>query len=685
MILQQVTLKNFGIYGGEATFDLQPIPHGNFHRPVVLLRGKNGVGKTTFVEAIRFGLHGSLVLGSRVGQQAYDDYLRRSTHRPRQGDAPTTAGVELRFGYVNLGKKLTYRILRQWQVVGNKIEKQITIWENEEPFTQWDAEQCDQFLRELIPPGILDLFFFDGERIQTLAEVSEASNLLLAETIRGLLGLDVVDQLNRDLDVYISRQKSHGEVATLQDEFNTLDTEREAISQDQAVAKENQQKLIAAIYALHEQIALSEQQFANAGGNFAVKREAFQAQLVQLEREIDAQERVVQELCSGLMPFAIAPEMLQAVSKRLDLEYEYERTHTAKQVLNEKLDLLQSKITNDEYWALIGASPSPLARQTIFEKLAADLQDLVAGPQVSPEDIILRVADDERQVLQRWIDQALQDVPRTFMQAIDRLQTLQQQLANTKEALAQAPREESLQPILQGLGQHHQQLGAKQRELESINEHLQALQRRLERVTAQQERIREQMKSGESDTSRLYMALKTQTLLANYKARLAAHKIEHVAELLGRYFNRLCRKERFLDRVIIDPENFQVSLYRLGQEFSRRQFSAGENQLFAVATLWALRDVSGRPVPVIIDTPLSRLDSEHRLSMVQEFFPHTSHQLIVLSTDAEIDSAHFALLQPAISHTYEMDYDPESGATTYHCDQNLTPPPATIMLEGVAL
>ncbi|MEZ4662772.1 MAG: DndE family protein [Caldilineaceae bacterium] len=45
----------------------------------------------------------------------------------------------------------------------------------------------------------------------------------------------------------------------------------------------------------------------------------------------------------------------------------------------------------------------------------------------------------------------------------------------------------------------------------------------------------------------------------------------------------------------------------------------------------------------------------------------------MLSTDAEIDEQHYALLQPAISHTYEMAYDPESGATTYRCDQNLTP------------
>ncbi|MEZ4861662.1 MAG: DNA sulfur modification protein DndD [Caldilineaceae bacterium] len=684
MILQRVTFKNFGIYGGECTFDLQPLALGNFHRPVVLLRGKNGVGKTTFVEAIRFGLHGNLVVGNRVGQQEYDDYLRKRLHRPRHDAAPTAAAVDLHFAYVNLGKQLTYRVLRTWQVHENKIDKSITIWENGEPFDQWDAEQCDQFLRELIPPGVLDLFFFDGERIQTLAEVSDASNLLLAETVRGLLGLDVVDQLSRDLDVYISRQKSHGEVANLQSNLDALGTEIEAIEQDQSVALERQNELTTAVDALQQAIALSEQQLANAGGNFAAKRETLQSQLSQLDSEIEAQNKVIQELCSGLMPFAIAPNMLRSVAKRLDLEHEYERTRTARQVLKEKLDLLQRKITSDEYWELIGASPEPLARHNLFEKLAADLQDLVAGPQVAPKEIILRVGDEERKTLQRWINQALHEVPRTFMQAANRLQVLQQQQTALKEALAQAPKAESLQPILEELGQLHQQFGAQQRELKSVNEHLQTLQRRLDRINAQRDRIHAQMKGEESDTSRLYMALNTQSLLTEYKTRLAAHKIEHVAELLVRYFNRLCRKERFLDRVTIDPESFQVTLYRLGQEFGRQQLSAGENQLFAVATLWALREVSGRPVPVIIDTPLSRLDSAHRLSMVQEFFPHTSHQLIVLSTDAEIDEQHYALLQPAISHTYEMAYDPERGATSYQCDQNLTPPPTPIALEGVA-
>ena len=83
----------------------------------------------------------------------------------------------------------------------------------------------------------------------------------------------------------------------------------------------------------------------------------------------------------------------------------------------------------------------------------------------------------------------------------------------------------------------------------------------------------------------------------------------------------------------------------------------------AIATMWALREVSGRPTPVIIDTPLSRLDSQHRLNIVQDYLPSVSHQVIVLATDAEINEELRHILQPAISHVYQLSYDADKGTT----------------------
>ena len=81
----------------------------------------------------------------------------------------------------------------------------------------------------------------------------------------------------------------------------------------------------------------------------------------------------------------------------------------------------------------------------------------------------------------------------------------------------------------------------------------------------------------------------------------------------------------------------------------------------AVAYLWALSLASGRNLPVVIDTPLSRMDSEHRAALVERYFPHASHQVILLSTDTEIDEAHYAQLKAldVLDRVIRIQHDPE--------------------------
>ena len=102
---------------------------------------------------------------------------------------------------------------------------------------------------------------------------------------------------------------------------------------------------------------------------------------------------------------------------------------------------------------------------------------------------------------------------------------------------------------------------------------------------------------------------------------------------------------------------------REGRYIPKAQLSAGEKQIYAIALLWALRAVAARPLPIIIDTPLGRLDSNHRQNLVEHYFPNASHQVIVLSTDTEIDETYFRELEPFISHAYHLVYDEGSEST----------------------
>ena len=171
MIIHQLELSNFGVYE-EQTFDLTPQSLNGYNRPVVLLRGKNGTGKTTFLEAINLCLHGSFVLGNRVSRSEYENYLAKRIHVSGSPDScPTDAKISLLLDHVTEGRKRTYRIEREWSLVRTKVREQIRIWEDGTELVDLvDREQKDSFLRELVSTGLADLFFFDGEKLQDLAE-----------------------------------------------------------------------------------------------------------------------------------------------------------------------------------------------------------------------------------------------------------------------------------------------------------------------------------------------------------------------------------------------------------------------------------------------------------------------------------------------------------------------------------
>jgi DNA sulfur modification protein DndD len=120
-------------------------------------------------------------------------------------------------------------------------------------------------------------------------------------------------------------------------------------------------------------------------------------------------------------------------------------------------------------------------------------------------------------------------------------------------------------------------------------------------------------------------------------------------------FRQLSRKEDFVCRMKIDPQTFTVSLYdSKGEAIPKSSLSAGEKQVYAISLLWGLAKVSGRPLPIIIDTPLGRLDSHHRSNLVKYYFPYAAHQVIVLTTDTEVDRSYYGELRPYTSHTYRL-------------------------------
>ena len=99
------------------------------------------------------------------------------------------------------------------------------------------------------------------------------------------------------------------------------------------------------------------------------------------------------------------------------------------------------------------------------------------------------------------------------------------------------------------------------------------------------------------------------------------------------------------------------------ERIKKELLSAGEKQLLVIAILWGLGICSDKRLPVVIDTPLGRLDSYHREMLVKNYFPKASRQMIILSTDQEITNSDYKTLKEHTCREYTLVYDSDTKSS----------------------
>jgi DNA sulfur modification protein DndD len=157
---------------------------------------------------------------------------------------------------------------------------------------------------------------------------------------------------------------------------------------------------------------------------------------------------------------------------------------------------------------------------------------------------------------------------------------------------------------------------------------------------------------------------KMRDTLGKFRVRVMRKHAERLERLILESFSHLLRKSNLVTGLTIDPATYRIELTGGdGKPLPFERLSAGERQLLATSILWGLAKASGRPLPTIIDTPLGRLDSSHRQHLLERYFPVASHQVILLSTDEEIDEASLHRLKRYVGRSYELQFDDKSRST----------------------
>lgn len=651
MIIENLSVTNFRAFKGCHRFDLSPRKRWNSARPVVLFGGLNGTGKTTILTAIRLVLYGKYSLDHSVSLRRYHEYLRNSVHASKdKSSQPDHASIEMNFYYSHMGVKNHYQVVRSWITRSKgKVNEQLDINKDGAYLGKLNGGQKQGLLNELVPVGVSDLFFFDGERIADLA--TDKSGTVLSDSIKKLLGLDLIERLSSDLATII-RSHNH-EAVDSKTRSKLKDLEMKLNKKDDAAknAEEEYRQLIPQLIERKVLYEFEEREFLAKGGGWAVARDQLIEHRNGLESKRNLVQQEVREILAGPYPISLATDFCTATLLQLAREHEASEQILVKTAKTEVLKDVQKKLKKTLDSAQY-AKASVAINQTLNE--TASRQDVKyvhnIGERPSADlTVMCKEANSSKKQLQKLI-----------LQLVD----LNAEIEEASLNITRAPEENTIEKVIKKLNKLRDQVAETALRCGQAQTRAKTLLKEAADIAREADK-RHLDVSYLAEANRVaLMARGASALLGEYIVISSKKKVVKLETAFNASFARLARKEDLHLSAKIDPQSFRINLKSVsGKTIDKNDLSAGERQIYAIAMLESIAKTSGRKLPIIIDTPLGRLDSKHRKKLLESYFPTASHQVIILSTDTEVDEAFYSDLYKHMSHAYELKYDAVSGST----------------------
>ncbi|BBB31492.1 DNA sulfur modification protein DndD [Neptunomonas japonica] len=642
MIIKKLVLHNFRVFRSVHEIDLEPgyDQHGHV-KPIILFGGLNGAGKTSILSAIRTVLYGRQAFGRALSQGEYIEQLDALIHHGEgQGSQPDQASVELVFKTTQNGEESEYSLIRSWSR-GKK--DRLSLNQNGIP-AGLNYEQCQGFLNELIPSGIADLFFFDGEKIAELAE--DESGVILQTAVRRLLGIDLIARLKSDLTIFLKRLGAEAMPEKITQELNTFNSERKVLDKIAESYRYEADLKAKSIVAANEKLASLDASLNAEGGVWAKSRESEEARVKVLLKDKERLEKSIRNEFEGLLPLALAPNVLGELIETLQHEASLKQKQSAGSEVKKLLDQIKSVLRNID----TGSDVALKAIEDCFnDQLAA----------IPSEEALLDLSEREFRSLHQQIQNAEQH---SFVRVkADRkeLSGTENELDHASLSIARAPDQDQLQSVFNQIRELERRREKLKAEYRKALEDAKNTYRKAMDIARKEQKLHDKHRAVSNSSASVENAQKALRLLDRFSELLTHARVKMLETEFIKSYRQLARKEDLHIHARIHPETFDVELVdEHGHVINRKALSAGEKQIYAISILEALGRTSGRKLPIIIDTPLGRLDSHHRDKLVKNYFPFASHQVVILSTDTEIDNHYFTkYLEEDISHAYEIVFD----------------------------
>lgn len=705
MKINKIVLYNFNSYEGLNEFDFTS---SDSEKNIILIGGKNGAGKTSLFTAIKIALYGPLAFGYIGANSTYIAKIKDCINSKTFQKDVVKSYVQISVSLMVEREIKEYEITREWDYTKQKLEEKYYVISEGHRLDEQELSYFQNYLQGMIPPDLFEFFLFDGEEVGSIFSTS-TYNSYVKNAVYTLCGLDIFEIIRKYTTGYAGKANSVDE-EEIHVQYEELRSNAEKIEKDyteleaQIVAnKEELQKI---------EIDLTEVEtaFKNAGGITEVERQALLKEFAEAEHVKTESLTKIKLFVEGLMPFFIVKDFTSNISNQLDFEEKGEIFYYIQQKLKRqeiKDTINESQNVSDETVdALLefildkfkpkgfkeGDQPvHDLSKEGIgrVNAMISSIDDFDVEAMVKlVED--RKAAAEKTMEINRILKNAMTDEDagkfsekeNALLKKKDEISTKIYEseicLTNMKDELLMAiqQRDKAFQTIKGNAQNKHvfelstglsQMMGAMlsaksesiKRKLEKlIIENLQHIYRKNNLIT--------HIEIEDDFQFNLYQNVRySNTELLHLIRNLG--KDVFVSEVGKQGIKALYKKYKVdsvqtLQQALASEDN--KNIHNLYKRIDISRLSKGERQIFILSLYWAIIELSGQDIPFIIDTPYARIDANHRKEISEKFFPNISKQVVILSTDEEINEEYYEIIKPYIAKEYLLINDESQNKTT---------------------
>ncbi|MBG2714038.1 DNA sulfur modification protein DndD [Proteus mirabilis] len=632
-------------------------PDSENGKSIFLIGGMNGAGKTSIMESINYCLYGGKA-----------DEIFRAINRKEIAKGNAAVSFELT-AELDDGSELIVK--RSWSAgviespKAKDLNERLVVVKDGKRVSVQNQQMWQDFIRATVPPGITQFFFFDGEKIQEIA-ADDHSEVRLKSSLEAALGIQNINQLSSDL-IYLKQEERKGFVEISDEDLTFKESELKKEQAKYTRLNRERDEIKEDLTAFKEQYDEAKKRFQATFNRDPESRDAIreaEKRRIQTSNRLGQLENEIRGLCEKSLPFSLLGGFFDGIRQQI----ENERESLQGEAIKEHAEELAKKIVR------VVEDPEPIYNERLSDEKMVELEKRIfnllrEGDAQAATDKLLNLSDrDAARILQK-IEELENSNVFLIKPLVEEKQELEVELKKIESSLNSGSATESEQELFGQLQEEMEscatQIGRKAEQLRILEEDILSLEKKVREIEIEIEKLYEKHNVSKEKSDFINECDAIAGLLNQFIVRMRKSKVHLLQEKTFEMYKLLSSKSGLIKDITIDEKSYEVKISdRNGHEIKKSGLSAGEKEVFALSLLWGLSQTSQLNLPIIIDTPLSRLDSTHRDNIIRYYFPNAGDQVIILSTDTEIDENYFKVLESHLSGAASLVFNHQQELTT---------------------